>query len=208
MDLSRLVWQLIVAIVLVIPGLNATWVIERLAGPLSVRPAERLYRAVALSVMILLPASPWLASLVRRLADGGVHHWEAMLAGAVLLFIAPVGLGWVAARVRYHGGLRRYLTRQTNIDPAPTAWDYAFRDARPRFVRVRLNDGSMVGGRFGRDSFASSYPQDHGLFIQEVWRLSAEGTFLNPIAGTDGVLISPGTIALVELFRAVEVHDG
>ena len=46
-DLTHPAGQILVVVFFLIPGLNATWIIERLAGRTPLSGAERLFRAVA-----------------------------------------------------------------------------------------------------------------------------------------------------------------
>jgi Family of unknown function (DUF6338) len=68
-----------------------------------------------------------------------------------------VVIPWVAARVGFYVTtstrfekaaiwVRAKLHLRRSWDPTPSAWDYAFRDAGPCWVRVRTEDGLRVGG--------------------------------------------------------------
>ena len=54
-------------------------------------------------------------------------------------------------------------------------WDYVFSRRQAYWVIVHLRDGRKIGGRFDRKSFASSYPADEQIYIEEVWRLDEDG---------------------------------
>jgi len=128
-DLSQPAGQVLAVVFFLIPGLNATWVIERLAGRTTLGPTERLLRGVTLSVLIYALASPWLLRIGRRLlSQTPIWPWEPILGFSLLLFVVPpiIGFAWVKARQsdRLHG----FMTRVTDIDPAikvpkaPAAW--------------------------------------------------------------------------------------
>jgi hypothetical protein len=91
-------------------------------------------------------------------------------------------------RLRYEG---RY-------HPAPSAWDFAGPNLGNTFVRVRVNDGTWVGGWFSGESFLSSYPEPRDLFIQSQWKLDESGTFLAKVEGTRGVYVSCGNADIIE----------
>jgi len=76
---------------------------------------------------------------------------------------------------------------------------------RPFFVRIKLRDGERVGGVFGEDSFATAYPEPQDVFLEEAWRLRQEGSFLEPLEGTAGLLVPGTSIELVEFLVGQEV---
>ena len=89
-DLTQPAGQVLAIVFFLIPGLNATWMIERLAGRTSLRPTERLLRAIALSVVIYALASPWLLRLGHRvIRHQGIWPWEPIAGLSLLLFVVP-----------------------------------------------------------------------------------------------------------------------
>ena len=77
--------------------------------------------------------------------------------------------GWIAVRAR-------------------TAWDDFFGRQRTEcWLQVEMGDGRIIGGRFGRKSFASSWPDPGHLFMEEVWTVGADGYFGEPLPGSSRV---------------------
>ncbi len=68
-DLSQPAGQILAVVLFLIPGLNCTWIIERLAGRTPLSGTERLFRAIAWSLLLYALASPWLLRLVHRLSE-------------------------------------------------------------------------------------------------------------------------------------------
>lgn len=193
LDLDQPATQIAAAILFLVPGLNATWFLERLRGPNRLKGTERLLRALSLSLLIYATASPWLVGIGRRFAtSSSISPWEPILGGTLIIFIAPLFLALVAALLGRSWRVKQLLGIVTTIDPTPRAWDYAFKGERPFFVRIKLHDGERVGGVFGEDSFATAYPEPQDIFLEEVWRLSDDGTFVEPLEGSAGLLV-PGT---------------
>jgi hypothetical protein len=206
-DLTQPAGQFLAVVFFLIPGLNVTWMMERLAGRTTLGPTERLLRAVALSVFIYALASPWLLRLGRRLLSRDpIWPWEPIAGFSVLLFLAPplIGLAWVNMR-RSHR-LRRFMARLTDIDPSPTSWDFVFSQGRPFLVKAKLRDGERVGGLFGLASNASFYPEAQDLYLEEAWELDHRGGLLGPIDGSEGLLIPHGSVEVLELL-AVELEE-
>jgi hypothetical protein len=68
-----------------------------------------------------------------------------------------------------------------------------------------LNNNRVIGGLYGYDSFASSYPEKEDLYLEEVWKIDNDGKFVEKIANTKGVLINYNSIEYIELF---DVNEG
>jgi hypothetical protein len=205
-DLNQLGTQIAAAILFLVPGLNATWFLERLRGPSRLKGAERLLRALSLSLLIYASASPWLVAIGGRILESRpVSPWELIFGGFVVLFIAPLFLALVAAILGMSSRAKWLLGLVATIDPTPRAWDFAFKGERPFFCRIKLRDGELVGGVFGDDSFATAYPEPQDVFLEEVWRLREDGSFVEPLEGTAGLLVSGTSIDFVEFLVAQEV---
>ncbi|WP_220032663.1 DUF6338 family protein [Curtobacterium sp. MCJR17_043] len=52
---------------------------------------------------------------------------------------------------------------------------------------MRLAPGDWIGGRFGRRSYFSTYPEPHDLFIEEQWKMSDDGEFTAPVENAAGL---------------------
>jgi len=209
-DLTQPAGQVLAIIFFLIPGLNATWMIERLAGRVSLRPTERLLRAIALSVLVYALASPWLLRLGHRVTrHQGIWPWEPIAGLSLLLFVVPAIIGLTWAKVRLSGQFRDLVGRLTNIDPSPTSWDYVFAKGSPYMVRAKLRDGERVGGLFGPSSNASFYPEAQDLYLEQAWRLDNDGRFIDLVEGTRGLLIRRDDVEVLELLsvRSSEVNS-
>jgi hypothetical protein len=149
--------QVLAVVFFLIPGLNVTWIVERLRGRSTLGSTERLLRAIAWSVLIYASASPWLLRIGRRLAAGRhLWPWEPIIGAALIIFVAPVALASLIAALRRPGRIRELIRRFTRIHPALTAWDFALAGEGPFFVRLKLQRGERIGGVFGNRSFASA----------------------------------------------------
>lgn len=65
---------------------------------------------------------------------------------------------------------------------------------------VHLKDQRKIGGLFDTASFASSYPAEPQIYLQQVWKLDGEGRFLEPIERSKGIIILRDDIVAVEMF--------
>jgi len=86
------------------------------------------------------------------------------------------------------------------VHEIPTGWDYAFsRLQEGTFLLVTLADGSQVGGRYARGSFASSSSGERDLLVADVWNIS-EGEWTRPHIPRS-ILLCGRDIRSVEVLR-------
>lgn len=186
-ELSQPAGQVLAIVLFLIPGLNCTWIIERLAGRTPLSGTERLLRAIAWSLFIYAAASPWLLRLGHGLAEGRrLWPWEPIIALSFVEFIAPIALGLLVVQVRRARWLRSRMRRLTRLDSRVSSWDFAFSSQGPFFVRAKLRTGERVGGLFGNVSFASAYPEPKDVFLEQAWMLTEDGTPDQPAPGSRG----------------------
>lgn len=101
--------------------------------------------------------------------------------------------------------LLRLFIRNTEIVrnlqlPYPSAWDYYFDEREPAFVLIHLENGNLIGGYFGSNSYATSFPNQGDLYLEAVYEVAEDGTFDEPIEDTDGMIITSDEYHYVELF--------
>ncbi len=111
-----------------------------------------------------------------------------------VLFFAPIVwvLLWKYIRTR------DFFQRNA---PHPTAkpWDYVFAQRKSYWVKVTLKDGTVIAGRYGDKSFASSAPAPEQIYLEQTWVLNNNGGFERAKNDTAGVLILSSEISYVEL---------
>jgi hypothetical protein len=93
------------------------------------------------------------------------------------------------------------------VQPEPTAWDYYFREDREVFVVFYLREeagSGILGGYFGPKSRASPYPGVQQVYIEELWDLGEDGSFLSPREQSGGAIISHDDCAFVEFFELTD----
>ena len=127
------------------------------------------------------------------LARHGLAGWLVLVVAFIVLPAAwpfvlvwllrfAEGRGWIAVRAR-------------------TAWDDFFgRQRTGCWIQVELNDGRLVGGRFGRNSYASAYPDPGHLALEELWTVDSDGYFVEPWPGQAGLILRPSDYRLVRVY--------
>jgi len=87
------------------------------------------------------------------------------------------------------------------LHPIAKPWDYFFGKKESAWVIVHLKNGKMIGGRYGEDSFASSYPDEEQIYLEKVWKLDPTGVFISEVDQTKGVIVSSSEISSIEFFN-------
>lgn len=202
MDLQKLLEilspeNLALAIVFIVPG----WV--ALEAYSVVVPAERrnfgeeLIRIVAVSLLNFLL---FFGVVPLGLQSTPESLGDLSILDAIRLFVALVVTPALLAVGVYYVRSVPLISRFV-VQPEPTAWDFYFREDREILVRFYLKEevgSGVIGGYFGRGSRASPYPGIQQVYIQELWDLGEDGTFLQPRELTSGAIISYDDCAFVE----------
>jgi hypothetical protein len=145
---------------------------------------------------VTLPVALWAESALGGTPRGRALAW--FLAAGVWPFVAGVSLGLVV-RARWFLGFLQRLRVQS---PIATAWDHFFSKCKSCLVRVTLDDGTITGGVWADDSFASSCSPERDLYLLQQWEFHhASGAFLRPVKRSKGCWIDVRKVRHVEFFE-------
>ncbi|OON79614.1 DUF6338 family protein [Streptomyces tsukubensis] len=208
------VFQLAVLVLFVLPGAVHQFLRERWRGPVPQERvlSERVLRALVASIVLdtayAVAAGPELLRLVGVGGDGLTRaglvgeriRWVGLW-GLVLFVAVPAATAAAVSLLQ-----RRHL--RARYQSTPSAWDHVFRDRQPCFVRLRLKDGTWVGGWYGNESYATSYPQPHALHLESAWRMLGDGSFAERVEGTAGLHVSGTDVDIVEMVDAPTIAPG
>jgi len=136
--------QLLIALLFVVPGPVYQAVRQRLRGsaPDDLNFSTKLFRAIGVSTALmagyLAVAGSQLLGLVAT-RQGGAPSWDGVQRHArtlgwlflLLVLVIPALLGVLD----YLRATRSLNLRRIAYDPVPRAWDYAFKNIRPCFIR-------------------------------------------------------------------------
>jgi hypothetical protein len=100
-----------------------------------------------------------------------------------------------------------HLERKIFYAGVPTAWDWGATNPAARMVRVRLPDGSYVGGLFGPGSYVSTYPEPRDLYLSHQYHLNEDGSFALPAHNAAGLWLRIGDDHIVEFFLPSYTDD-
>ncbi|MGD0453100.1 MAG: DUF6338 family protein [Solirubrobacteraceae bacterium] len=156
------------------------------------------YLVLGVIAVAILGAS---TSDVSRLWHGHAKAtvYVALAAGGVLIpvTLAELARWWDGARLR---GRVRTIAGLNPAHTTPSGWEHFFLRDRTCFVRVTLNDGRVVAGRFGDRSFAGYTAETPDLYLEQRWALDEKDWFAGPVAGSLGVYVRAEEIVSVEFY--------
>lgn len=127
-----------------------------------------------------------------------VRYW---IAAVLLLLVAPIA--WPFALVAIFKSKK--LAHKIQI-PYPTAWDYVFDQRETMFLLVHLSNGALVGGYWGGNSYAGSFPNDGDVYLEAVYHVGEDGRFGEPMPNTRGILLRKEQYSYIEFFSVPEAE--
>lgn len=186
----------------VFPGLVSSQVYRLLMPARStswsdVLPQSLFYTAV--NFVLLFPLIPFVLDTNNQ-AKHSFLYWLAIL---ILALLGPIIWPLILRAL-----FRSKRVAQLIQLPYPTPWDYFFDLREPTFLLITLNNGSLVGGYWGADSYAGSFPNDGDIYLQAAYELDQRGRFGAPKNQSQGLLIRKDQYSCVELFAVPPQHQG
>ena len=134
-----------------------------------------------------------------------VHGWyevSAFITGIFILIyfvIAPASWPFIWKFLRNHKFVYKYIQLVY-----PTAWDYFVHKRKSCFVIIHLNDDSMIGGYYGKDSYTSTFPDEPSIYLEKSFKINTNGTFGEEIPDSFGLVISKSDFKFLEFFYEKE----
>lgn len=213
MQLPTSAYSLAVLVLLVIPGITFATVQSLLTGPttkdktVGVRILEAVLVSVIFDCIYAIAFSSIFPLAVFREPDFALKNLSLLgfliLAMLVALpaVVAVLCFGSIELVTFDSGRLKgwRLPWLVNGYERTPTAWDkVAQRIPSGRFVRVRLESGSYVGGWFSTGSFLSTFPEPRDMFIESQYNMNEDGEFGEKIPGNLGVWVAVTDKCVVE----------
>ena len=133
-----------------------------------------------------------------HLADFPATHGIAYgILMALVLVVMPVAWPILIRLLLNWQPLRKWI-----VIPLPTAWDFYFHRRRPCIALVHLRNGEMIGGYFGGNSYATSFPRQGDIYLENVVSVDEAGKFVDYVTDSDGVLLTRDVYEYIEFFTA------
>lgn len=187
--------KLLLFIIFFIPGFISIKVYDLLIPGERRNFSDAFFQVIAYSVFNFVILS-WLIYIVYATNIVKTNKPLFIVLASFIIFIFPIFLPIIFIRISKLEFIARYI-----IHPIQKPWDYVFGKRKGYWVIVHLKDGRRIGGRFDIESFASSYPAEEQIYLQEVWELNEKGGFENSVERTRGIIILKDEMSLIEFFE-------
>ena len=111
----------------------------------------------------------------------------------VVFFIAPIiwMIIWTWLRTK---DMFQKLAPHPIIKP----WDYVFSKRKSYWIKITLINGTVVGGKYSNNSFASNSPAKQQIYLEESWIINDNGGFDRIKNDTEGIMIMENRISYIE----------
>jgi hypothetical protein len=130
------------------------------------------------------------------------HPAFVIIWALILLVATPIAFGLLASWLITVGWVDSWFLRpikQDYLSRIPSAWNYAILTGAA-FVRVHLNDGTVIGGFYGTKSLAD-HDIEKDIFLEAVYNLDENGDFIDEVPATAGIWVPRSSIAYILFFR-------
>lgn len=196
---------LLVFTAFVLPGFWA-WKVGQLRLP----HGEQKPQDVILEILGYAIGNAMVASLI-GLSPTQWTAWPTdvrnILSLAAAVFLLPTAIAFVASWI-----VEWLASVNVFVSGHPTAWDRLVLSRlrrEPFFILATLRDGRKLGGAFLNNGYASNYPYDRDLLIDQVWEVDqSTGEFLKLVTGEAGLYVRGEDILTVEIFAFEVVLAG
>jgi hypothetical protein len=185
-------------LVFIVPGFVALKVYDLLVPAEKRDPGASLIEIITYSLVNLVLMS-WAIYLVSREGFAQTHRTCYFISVIGIAFFTPAILAVIVYKARVSKWVGRWI-----LHPMPTAWDFYFGKRQQCWVLFHLKNGKMAGGFFGENSYASSFPHEPDLYVEQVWRIDEQGRFKEKIKETEGMIIKYDDCDMFEFFSAGE----
>jgi hypothetical protein len=178
----------------VFPGLVSTQVYRLIMPARPTAWGDSLLQSLfytAINFTLLFPLVPFVVNTSNQEQHPALY-WLAIVA---LILFGPIAWAFIL-RALFKS---KAIASRIQI-PFPTPWDYFFDLRQPTFLLITLTNGSRVGGFWGPDSYAGSFPNDGDIYLEAVYDLDENGRFGEAKKDTLGLLIRRDQYTCVELF--------
>ncbi|MBU9710879.1 DUF6338 family protein [Evansella tamaricis] len=148
-----------------------------------------------LNFSVVFPILLWLYGIPYIKSNENVILYVSLL----IVFFVSVVIGLIISVITNKGWIRTFYMKigihTTHV--IPTAWDYQFKKEEPTYLTVYLEDGRIVHGYWGSDSFASSIRDSKDIFLENIFDVNEEKAW-NVISENKGIWIPEKSIKYIE----------
>lgn len=191
------IWQidkLILFIIFFIPGFISIKIYDLLIPSEKRDFSKSIFEVLGFSA-INFAALSWLIILIHSGDFYRFYRVWYFLALLIIIFIIPILWPIFLFKVLSWSPISKRV-----IHPVLKPWDYIFKKRNAYWIIIHLQDGRKIGGKYDHKSFASSYPAEEQIYLEEVWELDKKSTFIKKIDRSNGIIILGKDISSIEFF--------
>ena len=177
-----------------VPGFISMKVYQLLVASEPSKFSESLNEAIGFSSINFASLS-WLIILIHRNNFYLNYLVWYLIICLFIIFIAPIIWPILYVRLTKSKRLRKYI-----LSPIKSPWDYYFEKGKSAWVIVNLKSGEKIGGVYSCNSFASAFPQNNQIYLEELWVIDGQGKFLKKKERTNGTIIFCNDIKSIEFY--------
>lgn len=93
-------------------------------------------------------------------------------------------------------GIKKFV-----LGPHKQPWDSFFSRKEAMWVVITLKSGGVLRGKYGLKSFASVYPSERQIYLEELWSRGENGGFGEKASRSKGIIISEDEIKYIEFYE-------
>lgn len=189
------IWEtdkLIIFLLFVIPGFISLKTYELLVPNEQKDSSKQIIDAVAYSCMnyaILLMPIIYIESNSIK-ATSPIWYYIFYL---IVFFIAPIIWMMIWKWLR-----TKDMFQKLAPHPITKPWDYVFSKRKSYWIKITLIGGTVVGGKYSNNSFASNSPAKEQIYLEESWIINDNGGFERKKNDTKGIMIMENQISYIE----------
>lgn len=191
------IWEIdkaLLFLVLVLPGFISLKVYSLLVAGQSRDFSKSIVEAVCYSVLNFSILS-WLIVIVSKegfVADNPFIYWGAV---ALIFVIAPTIWPFIFLWLS-----TLQIFKKNLLSPYKQPWDYVFNKRESLWVVIHLKNGEILRGKYALHSFASSYPAERQIYLEELWIPTESRKFGKKATRTKGVIVSQDEISYIKFY--------
>lgn len=111
-----------------------------------------------------------------------------------VVFVLPALLAIFAYKSRSERGMLQNVLgwfgiKHLPVNQMPTVWDAFFSQKPTLSLIFHMKDGETIVGAFGNRSFASAYPAEQVVYVEEIFMINEQTGFLEQTPSRSGAII-------------------
>lgn len=126
-------------------------------------------------------------------------YWPNIIVIFIFMIMLPIVSPYFIRKI-----LNSEFIAEKIILPIPKSWDYIFGQKKIYWIIIYLKNGEKVAGLYSSNSYTSSYPEPHDIYIEENWNfreVDGKKIFEEKVERTEGMWIAAGEISRIEFFK-------